>query len=221
MIPNELEFFGIAMSVFVTDADLDVAEKIRRRRLRLGISQKTVAAHLGVSYQQVQKYERGETRIGAGSLQKLLILLKVSASDLFDGTPASSPDRAESNPRLTPMQTQLLKDFDDIHDAGLRASLLHLVAAMAATRSGRNHPRTTPDLIHYRASAPALGEFDVEITIISQSGATFTSQSVPLLGTSVTIGQTEATVVRVLEGGFAVEFIRPISAEDFRAHIVL
>jgi transcriptional regulator with XRE-family HTH domain len=205
----------------VTDVDLDVAEKIRRRRLRLGISQKTVAAHLGVSYQQVQKYERGESRIGAACLQKLLILLKFSASDLFDGTKASSHDRAEPNQRLTTMQTQLLNDFDEIHDPTLRASLLHLVAAMAATWSGRRHPRITPDLIKYRASAPPFGAFDVEITNISESGAALTSESVPLLGTIVTIGNTEATVVRILEGGFAVEFVRPIPAEKFGARIIL
>jgi transcriptional regulator with XRE-family HTH domain len=115
-----------------TDNDKRVAAKIRSRRLRLGLSQKQVGAHLGVSYQQFQNYERGESRISAGNLQKLCDLLKVSTDFLFEEVrPTVKPS---ANPHaLSAMQQQLLNDFDSITDPTLRASILHLVSAIAVS----------------------------------------------------------------------------------------
>lgn len=65
--------------------DLHVGQQIRHRRTVAKLSQTMVGEHLGVSFQQVQKYERGTNRVGAGRLYQLGELLNVSVSVFFDG----------------------------------------------------------------------------------------------------------------------------------------
>ena len=64
--------------------DTLVGRRIRARRQQLGLSQKALAEALGISYQQVQKYENGASRIGAGRLQQLAEILNVPVSVFFD-----------------------------------------------------------------------------------------------------------------------------------------
>jgi two-component sensor histidine kinase len=58
-------------------------------RVRAGISQTDLGQHLGITFQQIQKYERGINRIGASRLQKISELLKIPVSSLFDDLPGS------------------------------------------------------------------------------------------------------------------------------------
>ena len=69
--------------------DVRVGRLLRERRLELGISQERLGALLGVTYQQVQKYERGTNRIGSSRLHELCRILGVRASYFFD-EPAST-----------------------------------------------------------------------------------------------------------------------------------
>ena len=64
--------------------DVRVGRLLRERRLELGISQERLGALLGVTYQQVQKYERGTNRIGSSRLHDLCGILGVRASYFFD-----------------------------------------------------------------------------------------------------------------------------------------
>ncbi|MEN3382377.1 MAG: hypothetical protein V7608_2421 [Hyphomicrobiales bacterium] len=61
------------------------------RRKMLGMSQQNLAAALGITFQQIQKYEKGANRIGASRLQKLSEVLKVPISYFFDGWPGDAP----------------------------------------------------------------------------------------------------------------------------------
>src|SRR5690349_3136453 len=71
----------------ITQIDKHVGARVRTRRLTLGWSLRRLADALGVTYQQVQKYEKGETRIAAGLLHCIANVLKVDLSFFFDGAP--------------------------------------------------------------------------------------------------------------------------------------
>lgn len=68
-----------------TPVDLNVGERIRIRRKLLGLSQETLARSLGLTFQQVQKYERGTNRISASKPFQTACTLQVSVSYFFDG----------------------------------------------------------------------------------------------------------------------------------------
>jgi transcriptional regulator with XRE-family HTH domain len=74
--------------------DAHVGVRIRLRRVLLGISQERLAKPLGLTYQQMQKYESGRNRVTAGRLYALAGLLGVSVTYFYDGLPAGlrSPD---------------------------------------------------------------------------------------------------------------------------------
>ena len=73
--------------------DVHVGMRLRQRRTLLGMSQEKLAKAFGVSFQQVQKYERGANRISASRLHLLTKILDVPVSYFFEGLPASVQDR--------------------------------------------------------------------------------------------------------------------------------
>jgi transcriptional regulator with XRE-family HTH domain len=70
-----------------TAVDSHVGQKIRARRIFLGMSQTEVADAVGITFQQIQKYERGANRVGASRLQQISDALGVSPFYFFDGAP--------------------------------------------------------------------------------------------------------------------------------------
>ncbi|WP_197684878.1 helix-turn-helix transcriptional regulator [Bartonella sp. WD12.1] len=66
--------------------DIFVGKKIRYRRRMLGMSQKTLAHHLGISFQQIQKYEKGLNRVGAGRLKDIADIFDVPISFFYPDT---------------------------------------------------------------------------------------------------------------------------------------
>lgn len=79
--------------------DLYIGRRIRLRRAELGISQEKLAAGLGVTFQQVQKYEKAKNRVAGARLAQVGVLLKVEVGYFFDGAPgpvepggAATPD---------------------------------------------------------------------------------------------------------------------------------
>jgi transcriptional regulator with XRE-family HTH domain len=80
--------------------DVHIGQKIRARRLHLGMSQEKLADALGLTFQQVQKYEKGVNRLGGSRLQQISDALGVSPSHFFNGAPtvgkkAASPNEGE------------------------------------------------------------------------------------------------------------------------------
>jgi len=70
-----------------TAVDSYVGQKIRARRIFLGLSQTEVADAIGITFQQIQKYEKGANRVGASRLQQISDALGVSPVYFFDGVP--------------------------------------------------------------------------------------------------------------------------------------
>src|SRR5580693_9094337 len=69
--------------------DKHVGSRVRMRRMMLGMSQEKLGNNLGLTFQQVQKYEKGTNRIGASRLQQIAQILEVPVSFFFDGAPSA------------------------------------------------------------------------------------------------------------------------------------
>jgi transcriptional regulator with XRE-family HTH domain len=74
--------------------DVHVGKRVRERRVQLGMSQKSLAEAVGVSFQQIQKNERGTNRIGASRMFELSKVLDVPVSFFFDDLPPQPPIKA-------------------------------------------------------------------------------------------------------------------------------
>jgi transcriptional regulator with XRE-family HTH domain len=77
--------------------DIYVGCRVRLRRLFVGMSQEQLGGHLGISFQQVQKYEKGVNRIGASRLFELSQVLQVPVQFFFDENPVSSDQQASTH----------------------------------------------------------------------------------------------------------------------------
>src|ERR1041385_5585031 len=71
--------------------DRHVGSRVRMRRIMLGMSQERLGEALGLTFQQVQKYEKGTNRIGASRLQQIAHILQVPVAFFFEGGPSLSP----------------------------------------------------------------------------------------------------------------------------------
>ncbi|WP_317994075.1 helix-turn-helix domain-containing protein [Bartonella gliris] len=75
--------FCITCGISVVTNDISVGKKIRLKRKMMGMSQKQLGHHLGVTFQQIQKYEKGLNRVGAGRLQEIADILDVPISFFY------------------------------------------------------------------------------------------------------------------------------------------
>jgi transcriptional regulator with XRE-family HTH domain len=123
--------------------DKHVGTKLRLRRTELGMSQSTLAEALGLTFQQVQKYEKGANRIGAGRLQQIAQILQTPVESFFEGlphepgrrrVPIDAPDMQYVADYLaTADGHELAKAFMQIPNPKLRRSIVKLVEQLAAT----------------------------------------------------------------------------------------
>jgi transcriptional regulator with XRE-family HTH domain len=106
--------------------DALLGERIRRRRRELGLSQSALGTRLGITFQQVQKYENGTNRVSATMLMKLADALALSVTDLLQEVdPSAVPVDAEGQ------AAQLAQAFSKIQSSEIRAAVLTLVAGLA------------------------------------------------------------------------------------------
>lgn len=123
--------------------DRHVGSRVRMRRMMLNMSQEKLGDALSLTFQQVQKYEKGTNRIGASRLQQIAIILQVPVSFFFEGAPdlavaptldgmgeAPSPSYV-SDFLATSDGLALTKAFMRIPDAKLRRRIVDLVEHIA------------------------------------------------------------------------------------------
>jgi transcriptional regulator with XRE-family HTH domain len=125
--------------------DIHVGSRIRMRRNMLGMSQERLGENLGITFQQIQKYEKGTNRVGASRLQAIASILDVPVSFFFADAPGSEStltgmsegkaasfvvDFVNSGEGL-----QLNRAFARITDAKIRRRIIDLVKALAADDS--------------------------------------------------------------------------------------
>jgi transcriptional regulator with XRE-family HTH domain len=118
--------------------DVRVGKRVRSYRLAKGMSQTTLGEKVGVTFQQIQKYESGANRIGSGRLKRISTVLGLPIVALF-GEDESSGDRAVDTVLTEvlsqPDATRLMRAFDAIKDRKQRRALVLLAESMG--RSSR------------------------------------------------------------------------------------
>jgi transcriptional regulator with XRE-family HTH domain len=113
--------------------DEAVGASIRLLRKRRKMSQAELGKALGVTFQQVQKYENGKNRVGASRLHMVATALNVPIGELFDGATATSSSRSRATKSLAfdSRSLRLAEAFVKISDKALRSSLVDVAEAMA------------------------------------------------------------------------------------------
>ena len=124
--------------------DVRVGSRVRLRRNMLGLSQERLGEAIGLTFQQVQKYERGANRIGASRLHELSRVLDVPVEFFFDDTdPVRAPaipagfaeppaEAFESDPLRRRETLELVEAYYAIDDVAVRRRLFELAKALAA-----------------------------------------------------------------------------------------
>jgi transcriptional regulator with XRE-family HTH domain len=126
--------------------DEHIGKRVKARRLVIDLSQEKLADLVGVTFQQIQKYENGVNRIAASRLWEMARALGVSVSYFYEGLTAS-PGVAEDGPpdlvydmMATPEGQRLLQIFGAIRSPRLRRRVVELVRVMAEEDEGPEQP---------------------------------------------------------------------------------
>jgi transcriptional regulator with XRE-family HTH domain len=131
--------------------DIHVGSRVRLRRTLLGMSQDKLARAIGVSFQQLQKYERGTNRISASRLYALSKVLGVGISWFFEDAPSTAKRRAgavearapanepalEQDPMTANETVKLVRAYYQIEDPKVRKKILNMVRAVSPISAGR------------------------------------------------------------------------------------
>jgi transcriptional regulator with XRE-family HTH domain len=128
--------------------DVQVGRRLRQRRIELGLSQQKLSASAGVSYQQIQKYERGTNRVGASMLWQLSEVLNVEPAYFFEGLGrrnrsvsgisglAEQAGEGYDSGALSDRETmELVKAYGGIEDVAVRKGVRQMLSALA--KSGK------------------------------------------------------------------------------------
>jgi transcriptional regulator with XRE-family HTH domain len=137
-------FLGAGREARPLSIDVHVGSRIRLRRTLLGISQQHLGEALGITFQQVQRYERGVNRVGASRLFDLSRALDVSISFFFDDMPDSltsayggqtsrrATEYSESRDSFADDALQLVRAYYRIIDPALRKRVFDLIKSMGS-----------------------------------------------------------------------------------------
>lgn len=125
--------------------DVHVGSRVRLRRTLLGMSQEKLGDAIGLTFQQVQKYERGANRIGASRLYDLSRVLDVPVSFFYDDAPADAPTLSafpgvredpagfENDPMAKRETIELVRAYYQVTDPLVRKRVFDLVKSIART----------------------------------------------------------------------------------------
>jgi transcriptional regulator with XRE-family HTH domain len=135
-----------------TAIDHGVGSRIAFLRAANGLSQSALASALGVSFQQVQKYETGKNRVGAGRLQAIAERLGVPVSSFFEPEPEAA---AKSGPALLRVAgaVELLRAFNQIGDDQMRRDVIVLVKSAARIGQTRSSAEASADPVAKNGSS--------------------------------------------------------------------
>ena len=116
-----------------TAVDIGIGQILRRRRIEIGMSQERLAEVLGITFQQIQKYEKGVNRIAASRLWDISKALDLPVTRFFDAAPKTQvrTSKVERESLATPESVQLMSLFGTITSRSVRKRVVDLVRTMA------------------------------------------------------------------------------------------
>ncbi|MHA1152775.1 MAG: helix-turn-helix domain-containing protein [Alphaproteobacteria bacterium] len=124
------------------EIDIEIGKRLRQARVAAGLSQTEIGVQLGISFQQVQKYEKGRNRIGGGRLYKIARILGVKITYFFDGVerlldadavPAGTNEMDAIDNR-TIRAAQVLANLPD---EDIKEQMFNLIAALPRQKASR------------------------------------------------------------------------------------
>jgi transcriptional regulator with XRE-family HTH domain len=115
--------------------DVEVGRRVRAFRLNKGLSQEKLGDELGITFQQVQKYEKGVNRIGAGRLQRIAEVLGVPVSEFFASSAGAPAPQSGSLYELvdTAAALRLLRAYARIPNPEVKQAVTTLVEKIAGS----------------------------------------------------------------------------------------
>lgn len=122
------------------EIDREIGRRIKARRTELGVNQQLLAQQIGVSYQQVQKYENGTDRVGASRLLAIAQALRSDIGEFFDSGPSDLREGGAAYEAEIDLQRLLSTDdgralaraFISVDDTAVRRKFVELAQALAA-----------------------------------------------------------------------------------------
>ncbi len=122
-----------------TDIDAHVGERLRKLREERGLSQEALGQRVDVSFQQIQKYERGANRVGASRLFEFSQVLQVPVEMFFQGLAAEAQNDGEARAAVHELASfarskeggELMLAFASIKDSRARRQILQLIKTLA------------------------------------------------------------------------------------------
>ena len=118
--------------------DVHIGKRIKVRRVMIGMSQEKLGDKLGLTFQQVQKYEKGTNRVAAGRLQQVADILGVHIAFFYEGLSSRDPVGAEiginalgDGSSVEKEVLQMLHAFNSIEDPKIRRALLSMAQALS------------------------------------------------------------------------------------------
>ncbi len=118
-------------SLTAAEVDSLVGDRIRRRRILMGLTQDQLGESLGISYQQIQKYETGANRVSSGRLYLIAEKLEVSPGWFFDPVKSDATSSDFDEMGSSRLLMEFVRSFSRIEDERLKTVLVSLVRAMA------------------------------------------------------------------------------------------
>ncbi len=111
--------------------DVHVGRKMRQRRALLGWSQETLATKIGLTFQQVQKYERGANRMGASRLWDVAKAMSVQPAFFFEGLEDGAPAKTDLDNSMARRETlELVRNYYQIESEVVRRAVFDMVKAI-------------------------------------------------------------------------------------------
>lgn len=112
--------------------DVHVGAKIRQQRTLLGMSQSRLAEAVGLTFQQIQKYEKGANRIGASRMWQFAKALGVPVESFFDGLPENSKAKKAASPVVDAGMLTLARHYKALKSPAHRDAVCALAKSLAA-----------------------------------------------------------------------------------------
>ena len=140
--------------------DKHIGQRVRMRRALIGMSQERLGELLGITFQQVQKYEKGTNRISASRLHDLARVLGVEVPFFFQGSGEDAPGKGEAASPINDFLSdregiELAKAFIAITDPGVRRAIVELARATAVSCSSSGPGDASDPTAQARRKAPA------------------------------------------------------------------
>ena len=128
------------LSKRTAEADKRVGACVRAARVKAGLSQSKLAAELGITFQQLQKYEKGKNRIAVSTLLLIADALTLPVQSFFDSVERQAADATDWSDLLTKDNIRLIRAFSNIGDPEVRRRIMALVLAVTEGADGVAFP---------------------------------------------------------------------------------